>query len=89
MWQLILIYVMKKCLLHQPDPSKQIFKPNSDNMQSTILHILCVLVQDAELKSPLTPYLYAIFELASYGIESEEWPIRYFSIAFMISLSAL
>lgn len=49
---------------------------NRDNVLASVLHFLCVLVKDGELKSSLAPYMSQIFQIVVGTIESKEWTIR-------------
>lgn len=49
---------------------------NRDNRLASVLHFLCVLVKDGELRSPLTSYMVEIFAIAIATIESAEWTVR-------------
>ncbi|KAJ6640334.1 Thyroid adenoma-associated protein like, partial [Pseudolycoriella hygida] len=49
---------------------------NRDNLQASILHFLCVLFKDGDLKSSLSSYLVKVFSITIYMIESCEWTIR-------------
>lgn len=49
---------------------------NRDNRLASVLHFLCVLVKDGELRSPLTSYMVDIFAIAIATIESPEWTVR-------------
>lgn len=49
---------------------------NRDNRLASVLHFLCVLVKDGELRSPLTSYMVDIFAIAIATIETPEWTVR-------------
>lgn len=48
----------------------------TDNRLASVLHFLCTLVKDGELKAALTPYMADIFTVAIGTIESKEWTVR-------------
>lgn len=49
---------------------------NRDNRLASVLHFMCTLVKDGELKAPLIPYMCDIFSIAIGTIESKEWTVR-------------
>lgn len=49
---------------------------NRDNRQAAVLHILCMLVRDGELRTELMAYAAEIFALSMATIESREWTVR-------------
>lgn len=49
---------------------------NRDNILSSVLHFLCVLIKDAELKEYLNDYMVDVFTIAISTINSKEWTVR-------------
>lgn len=47
-----------------------------DNMLASVLHFLCVLVKDGELRLALTEFMGAIIEITLATIDSREWVVR-------------
>lgn len=47
-----------------------------DNMLASVLHFMCVLVKDGDLRLPLTEYMSAIFAITVATIDSREWVVR-------------
>lgn len=47
-----------------------------DNMLASVLHFMCVLVKDGELRLALTEYMGEIFEITVATIDSREWVVR-------------
>lgn len=47
-----------------------------DNILASVLHFLCVLVKDGDLRLALTEYTTDIFEITVSTIDSKEWVVR-------------
>lgn len=67
---------MDKLLTHGREMHLSPEHANRDNLLASVLHFLCVLVKDGELKPYLTAYMVDIFSIAISTIESKEWTIR-------------
>lgn len=71
-----MIHVMKNLLERASEKPMSPEHINRDNVLASVLHFLCVLVKDGELKAPLTCYMVDIFSVAIGNIKSNEWTVR-------------